>query len=179
MPAADEKLFEVGVVAGTHGLRGELRVRPISGSTSALLDAGSVFLASGEAGATVEYKVLRTTPHKSQVILRLTGLEHISVAEGLLGRRVFMRYGDLGELPDDTRYWFQLAGLAVVDRQRGPIGTLDDLFTTPAHDVYVVNGPFGEVLIPAVEAMVVAVDLETRQMTVDLPEGLIPDADDL
>lgn len=179
MPAADQKLFEVGVVAGTHGLRGELRVRPISGSASALLDAGCVFLASGEAGATVEHKVLRATPHKSQVILRLAGLEHISAAEGLLGRRVFMRYADLGELPDDTRYWFQLAGLTVVDRQRGAIGTLDDLFTTPAHDVYVVNGPFGEVLIPAVEAMVVAIDLETRQMTVDLPEGLIPDADDL
>jgi len=179
MPAVDEKLLEVGVVAGTHGLRGELRVRPLSGNTSALLDATRVSLAVGAAGAKVEYKVLHASPYKAQIRLQLAGLEHISVAEGLVGSRVFMRQTDLGELPDDTRYWFQLAGLNVVDRQRGTLGTLDDLFTTPAHDIYVVNGPYGEVLIPAVAALVIAIDLEARQMTVDLPEGLIPDADDL
>jgi 16S rRNA processing protein RimM len=61
----------------------------------------------------------------------------------------------------------------------GELGTLDDLFTTAAHDIYVVNGRFGEVLIPAVDEFVVEVDLPGRRMSVDLPEGLVRESDEV
>ncbi len=48
------------------------------------------------------------------------------------------------------------------------------MFTTAAHDVYVVKGGYGEVLIPAVGQFIEEINLEERRMLVDLPDGLIP-----
>jgi len=67
----------------------------------------------------------------------------------------------------------------VVDRRRGELGRLDDLLATGGHDLYVVNGRFGEVLIPAVGRFVLAIDPGAGVMTVDLPEGLVAEVDDL
>jgi 16S rRNA processing protein RimM len=90
-----------------------------------------------------------------------------------------MRYGDLPDLADDEFYWFEIEGLTVVDRTRGEIGILEDMFSTAAHDIYVVRGRLGEILIPAVDEFVLGVDQEERRMTVDLPEGLVPDTDEV
>lgn len=169
-------LFEAGVIVGTRGLRGELRVRPHSGDGSALLDAAQVWLAVGK-GEPAPLTVQRATSLKGQVLLQLDTLDHIDKVEGLIGRAVLLRYDELADLPEDSYYWHQLDGLRVVDLHHGEIGTLVDLFTTAAHDIYVVHGPAGEVLIPAVAAIVVAVDLDARCMRVDLPDGLLPGSD--
>jgi 16S rRNA processing protein RimM len=41
-----------------------------------------------------------------------------------------------------------------------------------------VQGPFGEVLIPAVDVFITDVDMAGKRMTVDLPEGLVPESDE-
>lgn len=165
-------------MVGTHGLRGELRVRPLTGGSSALLDAQRVLLRHG-AGEAVTYTVTRSAVHRNMVLLKLRGIDLIEQAEVLVGARVLMPYADLGELPEDEFYWFELEGMTVVDRHHGELGRIEDLFETPAHDVYVVRGRYGEVLIPAVAEMIVSVDRQQRCMTVELPEGLVAEADDL
>jgi len=47
------------------------------------------------------------------------------------------------------------------------------MFTTAAHDIYVIVGSYGEVLVPAVSVFLVEVDLQKRCVLFDLPEGLI------
>jgi len=172
------ELFEAGEVRATHGLRGELRVRPLSGAGSALFDAPRVMLARA-GGAPVEYEVLRAARTRDQVLLRLRDITDISQAEALVGSKVLMRFADLPELPADEFYWFELQGMSVVDRQHGEIGRIEDLYSSPAHDIYVVRGVRGEVLIPAVDEIVLSIERTTRCMTVDLPEGLLPATDDL
>ena len=56
---------------------------------------------------------------------------------------------------------------------------VEEVFTTAAHDIYVVRGRYGEVLIPAVAEFVVEIDRDGRRMTVDLPEGLVPENDEV
>lgn len=174
----DLKTFIAGAVTATHGLRGELRVRPASGGASALRGAERVLLQRG-GGEPVAYRVQRAGVHRGLLLLKLAGLDRIEQVEELVGAQVLMPYADLPSLPDDEFYWFELEGMTVTDRRLGELGRIEDLFETPAHDVYVVRGPRGEVLIPAVAAMIVAVDRRARRMTVDLPEGLVPEPDDL
>lgn len=164
------------MIVGTRGLRGELRVRPTSGSGSALLDAEKVWLGVA-GGAPAPYAVAKATANKAQIMLQLASLDHIDKVTGLSGTSVLMRYADLGELPEDSYYWHELQGLRVIDKQHGDLGCIEDMFSTSAHDIYVVRGPFGEVLIPAVDAFIVSIDREGRCMTVDLPDGLIPGTD--
>lgn len=178
MPVSGEQLFKAGVIVGTHGLRGDLKVRPESSGATTLVNASRVFLRS-EDGKQGEYAPAQIKLHKKHYLLRLRGHENINLAEPLVGNEVWMRLDELEDLSEGENYWHELEGLEVYDRRSGLLGRLDNIFTTAAHDVYVVNGPYGEVLIPAVEAFVLTVDLEQGRMDVDLPEGLVPKSDDL
>lgn len=170
--------FAVGAVVAVHGLRGDLKVRPLTADSDALVSATRLLLVDRK-GHQLPVVPLRVVAHKGNYLLRLHGMEHIDAVEGLVGREVRMLYEDLPELADDEHYWHQLQGLRVVDRQRGELGQLDDLLATGAHDLYVVNGRFGEVLIPAVGRFVLDIDLDAGVMSVDLPQGLVAEVDDL
>jgi len=145
-----------------------------SGDPEALLaiDQVTLHLPSGEK---LTAKPVRQSLHKGQVLLRLRDFESINLVEHMIGGQVLLPEDQLPELEDDEFYWSQLVGLQVVDKDRGAIGKLQDMFSTAAHDTYVVKGEYGEVLIPAVAQIVLEIDLEKQVMNVDLPDGLIPE----
>jgi 16S rRNA processing protein RimM len=172
------QLFQVGVVVGTHGLRGDLKIRPLTPDSDSLLVADQVFFRD-KGGRLHSQEPARAVPQKGNVLLRLRGIDTIEAAQPLVGSEVLLPLAALPVLDDDEFYWYELRGLKVVDRTRGELGVIDDLLVTGAHDIYVVNGRFGEVMIPAVSQFVIGVDLESGQMSVDLPEGLVPEVDDL
>lgn len=102
----------------------------------------------------------------------LEGVDDMNAAEELVGRKLLAAQEDLdldGALLVDE--WI---GCSVVDEAYGELGTLDEIFETPAHEIAVVNGERGEVLIPLIEEFVVAAPeglggtLRTR-----IPEGLV------
>lgn len=178
MAGAEESLVRLGAVSGTHGLRGDLKVRPLSPDTPALLGARTVYLRR-EGGSAVAYRPVRASMHKGNVLLRLEGLARIEEVEPLLGSDVLVRRADLDVPPEGRHYWMDMQGMTVSDRTRGELGTLDDIFSTAAHDIFVVNGRFGEVLIPVVDEFLVDVDEDDRRLLVDLPEGLVPEPDEV
>lgn len=169
-----EPLLEIANVIGTHGLRGDLKVRLKSGNPDYLLTAKTVCLRL-PTGEILNLEVSRQVLHKEQVLLRLRGYDSIEQAEQIVGSQVLLAEHLLPELKEDEYYWGQLEGLRVVDRERGEIGQLRGLLSTAAHDTYVVQGHLGEVLIPAVHQFVVKVDLKGGVMQVDLPAGLVPE----
>lgn len=170
-----DPLFPAGVIIGVHGLRGDLKVRPLSGESTSLDSVKEITL-QGKSSRTL-YKVQKSARHKGNLLIRLEGITSIESAEEFVGCEVLISHDDLKELPDDEFYWFQLEGLRVVDRQQGDLGTVIEIFTTPAHDILVVRGDRGEVLIPVVDAFILKIDEEAKIMHVDLPEGLVPEVD--
>lgn len=176
MNEAPQGLLEVGVVAGTHGLRGDLKVRPLPTGALALVKARSVSIRDGE-GSLVSRRILRNTQHKQHFLLRLEGLERIDDVEPLVGSSIFMPQIDLPKLPADQFYWTDIEGFEVIDRQLGALGRVVGMFATAAHEILEVDGPRGEVLIPAIEPFLVECDRDGGQLHVNLPDGLVPDAD--
>ena len=65
-----------------------------------------------------------------------------------------------------------LLGREVVDEKSGPLGSIVEVMVGPANDVWVVEGPLGEVLLPAVESVVVDASGE-GPIRVLAPEGLL------
>ena len=169
-----EALLEIAKIVGTHGLRGDLKVRVNSGAPELLLEVEQLHLRL-PAGKTLRVQPIRKSLHKGQVLLCLQGYESIDLVGPLVGSDILIPETLLPDLDDDEYYWKQLKGLSVVDRQRGVIGHLDKMFSTAAHDTYVVKGALGEIMIPAVEQFVLEINLQERVVTVDLPDGLIPD----
>lgn len=167
-----KSLISAGQIVGTHGLRGDLRVRPISGDPAALLAVKACVLRQLD-GSHVSVVPVRQTLHKGQVLLRLRGYETLDAVEKFRGATLLLNPEQLPPLDKDEFYWHQLEGALVVDEKRGELGRLSSMFTTAAHDTWVVKGRAGEVMIPVVAAFVVAVDLNNKRVDVDLPDGLI------
>lgn len=170
-PAADE-LMAVAVVAGTHGLRGDLKLRPLPTAAAALPHLRELYLQAAD-GTRSPQRVIQCKPHKQHLLVRLAGLESLDAVQPLVGRTVLARCRDLPPHPPEAPYWFELEGLAVIDRRRGPLGHVVGLFATGAHEILTVDGDLGEILIPFIPQFVGEVDAAARTLAVDLPDGLV------
>lgn len=177
MSTSELELFHFGAIVGTHGLKGDLKVRPLTHESSLLCDASEVFIRADN-GNEFSAVPVRAIVHKGNILLRLKGYENIDLVTEFVGRDVLMLRSEVAGLDAGESYWQEIQGIEVVDRRCGTLGTLEDMFTTAAHDIYVVHGPFGEVLIPVVDAFISDVDIAGNRMMVDLPEGLVPESDE-
>ncbi len=178
MSFSEEKMVESGQIVGFHGLRGDLKVKPLSGDPAALLAAAEVFLRLPD-GRIQQASPVRQSLHKGVVLLRLKEYEGLSEVENFKGCKILLDRESLPELDDDEYYWHQLEGARVVDRQQGELGELRSMFTTAAHDTWVVDGPYGEVMIPVVDGFILAIDPQRQLIEVDLPEGLVDSEDEV
>lgn len=174
MDVKEQDLLEVGVVVGTHGLRGDLKIRPLPTGELALPGALTVYLQDSQ-GCLTRYEAVRSSPHKQNVLLRLAGLDNLDAVEHLSGCSVWMLKQDLPKLDEDQHFWSDLEGLEVIDRQQGAIGRVVGMFSTPAHDILEIEGALGEILVPSIEPFLVELDRDKGQLHVDLPEGLTPE----
>ncbi len=153
-------------------MRGAVKVRP---DAAAATTDPEVFAALAEVvidGQT--YAILQADRLKNQVLLRLAGVDTRSQAEQLTGSQVWGDRRRFPPLPPGEYYWFQLLGLPVYDAGDGALlGRLQTILPTPGHDVYVVVQDQREILLPAVEEVVVEINLEEGFLKVAPTPGLL------
>lgn len=166
------KKLLIGKIQGTHGIKGQLRVVPFAGDASSISQLDGVFIKS-PAGVMEEFSVVSARMNGKRVILTLKPFDNINQVLHLVGREIYADRVALPELPADEFYWSDLLGLQVVTSAGEELGELVDIIETGSNDVYVVKMGGREVLIPALEDVVLSVDLEQGRMTVSLPEGLL------
>jgi 16S rRNA processing protein RimM len=163
-----EGYVAVGRVAAPRGVQGELKVEPLT-DFSERFDPGQTLWAAG-----VRREVETSRRHRRQVLLKLSGIDSTHDAEALRGALLEIPASELAALEDGQYYRFQILGMTVQDAGGHDLGTVVDIVHTGANDVYVVHGPQGELLIPAIDDVVRKVDVERRRMVVELMEGLRP-----
>ncbi|MCD4743087.1 MAG: ribosome maturation factor RimM [Desulfobacteraceae bacterium] len=167
-------LFVIGEIVGVHGLDGKLRVRSYAESIEAYKPGFNVKLESSDKNDEAWYEIVKSSYHKKGILLSLKGVEDINIAESLKGKEILIKRGDLPEPEENAYFWQDLIGLEVFDKERGLLGKIDNVFPTGANDVFVVKSGKGkkEVLIPAIESVIIAVNIKEGTMEIDLPEGL-------
>ncbi|MEW6284507.1 MAG: ribosome maturation factor RimM, partial [Candidatus Eremiobacterota bacterium] len=109
-------------------------------------------------------------PHHGRMLVQLEGVTRVEEAQLLRHYVLAVPDDELVELEEGEYWHWQLVGLEVVTPDGSPLGRLSEVVTIPAHDLYVVQTPGGEVLIPAVDEYVLEVDLAARRMLVKVPE---------
>lgn len=163
----DSEPIAVGEVLGTHGLSGEVRARVLS-DVAHRFDAGQEIHILG-----IPYRIAKSSRSRSnQIILQLQGLSTVEAARALVGQVITVPPEAVPQLPDGEYYHFQLLGLKVLTQEGEDLGRIREILVTGSNDVYVVSGPTGEVLVPALVDVIVTVDLGQGIMVVSLPEGL-------
>lgn len=150
---------------GAFGLKGELRVQSLSDNPKRFAPRSKLWL------GTQPVSVVRSREAQGYVYLTLKGFTDRSSIEHFRGAIVQVPEGDLPPLPEGEFYRFQLVGLAVFDRAGAALGTVEEVLETGANDVYRVRtADDGEILIPALQDVVVSIDLEAKRMVVDPPD---------
>jgi 16S rRNA processing protein RimM len=171
MPEAHE-LLPIGKVLGPHGIKGQLRVLPYSGESTSITSLRTVLLRS-PGGPYDSYEIAGAVEHKKHVLVTLKGFDNINQVLSLSGREVYVRRDQFPELPEDEFYWCDLLGLDVQTEDGETLGELVDIFETGSNDVYVVKAGDREILIPATDEVVLAVNLDDKKMIIRPPDGLL------
>ena len=168
----DTFLLALGRIVKPHGIRGEVQVYSYL-DVEYFLDYKDFFV-QGKYGDKVPQSVLKARIKKGQsVILALEGVVDRTQAGSFVGKEILLDRAKLSPLAEGEYYRHEIEGLSVVSAKGEKLGILSDVLATGAHDVYVVKGDKGEILVPAVEQMVKKIDLKKGVMVVDLPPGLV------
>jgi 16S rRNA processing protein RimM len=174
-PPAGPRYLLLGEILRPHGIRGELRMRILTDFPERIPSLDAVHIGIGPASPDVTaYQVEHMRLHQAYGLLKLRGIDDRNQAEPLRDLFVMVPLEDAVPLEPGEFYLYQLIGLAVETADGEALGTVRDIIETGANDVYVVASPtYGEVLLPAIDEVIVRVDIAAGVMVVNLIEGLL------
>lgn len=155
----------IGRVVGLHGVRGGVKVESFTEPRDRIFDYQPWIVR--QAGAE---RVARARPlvRQQRIAAMIDGVEDREAAAALLGAEVCVRRAQLPPPSPGEYYWTDLEGLAVVNLDGVPLGTVESLFATGANDVMVVRQGERERLVPFVRGSHVhRVDLDGGRIVVD------------
>jgi 16S rRNA processing protein RimM len=164
----------LGRVVKTHGLKGEVSVIPAADLPFVLpvgLDVWFVPPPTGVRNGQIED--VRRGPKGP--LVKVSGIDDITMAQRTVGSQLMAHADDLPSGWDDPIEEDDPIGIRVTDVVRGDLGEIVELIVTGANDVWVLEGPLGEVLLPVIEQVVLDVDYEARTASVRALDGLLPE----
>jgi 16S rRNA processing protein RimM len=167
--AADNDRVLLGEIGAAQGLKGEVRLRSYTQDPAAIARYGAL---DDEHGGKIEIESLRVTP--KALIARIRGVTTRNAAEALNGTRLYVARSRLPKRDEEEWFHSDLIGLAAVDDQGEPVGTVVAVQNFGAGDLIEVKPAKGgpTVLVPFTRETVPEVDVEGGRLTLVPPEGL-------
>lgn len=150
------ELYQVGAITQTHGIRGEVKVFPMTDDVSRFKNMKELILDTGKEQIVLE--VTSARPQKNLVILKFKGIDNINDVEKYKGCGLFVTKENRVKCKKDEYFIADLIGLRAIDEEGEALGTISDVIQTGANDVYVVTTKQGEeVMIPAIKDCILEV----------------------
>lgn len=172
-PSIGEPAFlVVGKIRKPHGVRGEVSMEVITHFPERLQPGTVIYIGDDYQ----PYRIRSLRWHGRLLLLSFDTFHDPESAGVLRNQLAYVRAEDRPPLPDGEYYHHQLLGLRVVSDEGDRLGILHQILETGANDVYIVRPEVGrEILLPATEEVVLAVDLDLGEMRVHLLPGLLPE----
>jgi 16S rRNA processing protein RimM len=164
----------IGVVARTHGNRGEVVVNPETDFPQDRFHKGAQLMARRKDGVDTTLEVVTMRMHQGRPVILFKGIASMNDAELLAGTELRVVEDDLDEqeLEDGEYYHRDLIGCEVVTESGESIGEVASVDDGPGQARLVVRSRRNEVLIPLADA-ICTVDIAAKRITVRPPEGLL------
>lgn len=158
--------LECGKIINTHGVRGTVKLESWCDSPEILADLPTLWRKVGEEFRPI--RVLRTSIFKQFVLADLEGITDIDAAIPLKNTVVYAAREDLD--PGEGYFIADLIGLPVIDQTTGAeCGRLTDVINRGAQDIYVIDTPSGERMIPVVDEFVARIDPDSGVYITPIP----------
>lgn len=168
----DEPTVVVGVVTGVHGLRGDVSVQNRSDNPDRWAPGGTVLRENG-AALTIE----TSRRHGRRLLVRFAGVADRSAAEALRGTVLVVPESWLPDLAEGEWWAHELEGCEVRTASGRVLGVVREVIPNPANDIWVAVDEEGhETLVPALDDLLIDVDVDARTIVVrDVPGLTAPE----
>ncbi|MCR5655937.1 MAG: ribosome maturation factor RimM [Butyrivibrio sp.] len=171
--------FQVGVIASTHGLKGEVNVFPTTQDPERFKKLKKVIMNTKREGQK-ELTIEKVRFNKKFVIVKFKEFNDINEVEKLRSTELIVKREDAIELEEGEYYLGDIEGMKVVDEEGKELGIIKRVIQTGANDVYEmkrtdIENPENvsdEVMIPGIRECVKNIDIENKVMTIHVMDGL-------
>lgn len=169
-PRGESVYLAIGFLRRPHGVRGEIIMDLHTDFPERIRPGKKVYI--GEKHEAAAFEGVRV--HGNGLLVKVRGYDTPEAAARFRNQWVYVKSDEVPPLPEGRYYQHELIGLNVVDENGNLLGSLTQILETGANDVYVVRNAGGrEILLPAIPAVVLHINMDARVMKVHLLEGLI------
>ncbi|MCI1975318.1 MAG: ribosome maturation factor RimM [Limosilactobacillus sp.] len=167
------KFYNVGKIVNTHGIRGEVRVIPTTDFVNERFAKGAKLYLESIEGTPLELEIESARPHKGSILVKFVGYDNINDVEKFRNQELRVSEEDQQPLEEGTYYYHQIIGLTVKTIDGRELGTIKEILSPGANDVWVVQRPHkADLLLPKIDDVIKNVDLDNGVVEVELLEGL-------
>lgn len=152
----------IGEVLKPQGVRGDVKVRPITCDIFRFEDLEEVYFLKNDAYEKIGVSLVRMD--EDAVYLHFDGIDDRNAAETIRGFFLYVDREHAVELDEDENFIVDLIGLKGIDDEGNEYGKLVDVMQPGGNDVYVFRDRRREVLVPALKTAILKVDLIERTM---------------
>ena len=165
-------LITIGKARKTFGVKGEIKIEPMTDHPERFKDLRRVYLTSPR-GEEKACTVASVRYMNGEPVLLLKGYDTPEKARELNGWLVQVPREEAIPLPEGQYYWFELIGMEVESEAGEKLGTIIDIFETGSNDVYVMQAGRKEIYLPATREVIRQIDRTAKKMIIHVTEGLL------
>lgn len=154
--AKDE--IRLGHITGVFGLVGEVRLFLYNPESDLFGGRGRDVVIVGPEGTRRDVSVQARSGAGKRILGRVSQVQTPEAARQLVGWEIVLAEASLPQTEDDEFYHHELIGLPVKSESGEAMGRLTAIHTGPDTDIWIVSGPQGQAMIPAVKELVLSVD---------------------
>lgn len=169
----------VGHVSKPHGTKGELFVWPLTDAIDEVFAEGRSLLVGDEHGKldqtyTEPLTIETVRPFKRGVLIKIAGRNGREAVDEFAQRYLMAPVEELAAPEEGEVYYHQLLGMKVVTNEGQLVGTVRELYETAPAEMLEVKSEDGRThLIPFAERIVKKVDVESGEIVIKPPPGLL------
>ena len=164
--------LRVGVISTTHGVKGEVKVYPTTDDIERFDSLKTAYIDTGKELKKVTVSGVKY--FKGQAILKFEEFGNIDDVMCFKGKDLLVSREDAVELKEGEHFIADILGFDVVTDEGKSLGTLYDVMETGANDVYIVKDDNNEeILLPAIDDVILDIDEDASVIKVHLLPGLI------
>ncbi len=168
-----EDLIIIGKITGAHGVRGELKVYPLTDDPRRFLKLKECYTCGQNFEKSEAVACASARLDRGNVLVRFEGVADRDRAELLRGRFIAVTRDNAVKLRKDSYFITDLKGLKVIDDDRGEVGIVIDCFETgPQFTLEIRRDKKKNLMIPFVKAYCYEVSIENGYIKCKMPDGL-------
>lgn len=164
-----EKKFAIARVSKPFGMKGGVRLAPLSRYCENYISEKPIFLGDSEISST-QIELLDKAKDGKQVRCMFKGIESRSEAEAINGKYVYASVAiddEINQVSSD------LIGYTVVTDIGDIVGELIEILWLPVNDIYVIQSNDREILIPVIPEVVKSIYHDERAIEITPMDGLL------